>query len=90
MYGETQTITKLTPDGQAVMAVDLAKDNSLNPQIAFVCGDRDVFVWLFGSVRSICFYDLESGHILQDARGFTIQTHQPRAVRNGEIGRAHV
>ena len=84
MYGETQTITKLTPDGQAVMAVDLAKDNSLNPQIAFVCGDRVVFVWLFGSVRSICFYDLESGHILQAARGFTIQTHQPRAVRNGD------
>ena len=79
-YDGTQTIKKLNPDGQAVRAVDLAKDT----QAAFICGNRVILVRPSGGVRVVCFYDLESGHILRGAREFPIQYYQPNAIRNGD------
>ena len=64
------------------MSVDLAKEN---PQVAFVCGDRVTCILVRGSGELVvCFYDLESGHILQDGRGSIIQSSQPNAIRNGD------
>ena len=80
LYDGARTIKKLTPDGQAVMAVDLAKDT----QVAFVCGNRVILVRPSGGVRVVCFYDLESGHILRGAREFPIQYYQQNAIRNGD------
>ena len=83
LHDAPHTIKKLNPDGQAVMSVDLAKEN---PQVAFVCGDRVscILVQPSGGVRVVCFYDLESGHILRGAREFPIQYYQPNAIRNGD------
>ena len=55
LYDEAGTISKLNLDGQAVMTVDLKKDN---PQDAFVCGNRIVLVRLSIGRRVVCFYDL--------------------------------
>ena len=82
LHDAPHTIKKLNPDGQAVMSVDLAKEN---PQVAFVCGDRVTCILVRGAGELVvCFYDLESGHILLDGRGSIIQSSQPNAIRNGD------